>query len=340
VKKVGLRLRLLLAALLAVGVGSVLVVACGSTGAGPEEADRCDGAGCDGGGPDTTTDGASTPDASRIDGKSGFDAAVTDGDPGFDASVGPDPCLGDGGPAGSLDLTFADGGMLWFPFANPALGYDVIHQPDGKILLCGQSEYGLTVIRLLVNGSVDPSFGDGGVAGAPIKGAAWALALAPDGKIVAAGYAFVNAITKVDYSVTRFLPNGAVDTTFGDGGSVTTDLGSISDQGRSVALLPDGKILVSGVTELDWGLVRYESDGRLDPTFGTGGKVVTDVRSDDRIGSMDLGPGETILVAGMSMNPVTGLYSPSIARYQKDGLLDPALNEAAPRRLSCCARAS
>src|SRR5262249_16787791 len=76
------------------------------------------------------------------------------------------------------------------------------------------------------------------------------------------------------------LTAGALDLSFGAGGKITTDFGG-ADNGRALAIQPDGKTVVVGYVSvggvLDFGLARYNPDGSLDPTFGVGGRVTTDV---------------------------------------------------------------
>src|SRR5262245_49687801 len=75
----------------------------------------------------------------------------------------------------------------------------------------------------------------------------------------------------------RLLSAGALDPTFGSGGKVTTDFGGVLDQAASVVIQPDGKVVAAGVGGfVDFALARYNANGTLDPTFGSGGKVTTD----------------------------------------------------------------
>src|SRR5687767_14705361 len=81
--------------------------------------------------------------------------------------------------------------------------------------------------------------------------------------------------------VSVLAADGSLDPTFGSGGIVTTDFGSGADQGYAVALQPDGKIVVAGMSlgaiNTDFALARYNSDGSLDTTFDTDGMVMTDL---------------------------------------------------------------
>src|SRR5262245_15010196 len=130
-------------------------------------------------------------------------------------------------------------------------------------------------------GDLDMSFGTGGKVTTDFGGhdAALAVALQTDGKIVAAGLASV--IGSEDFALARDNGAGALDVSFGTGGKVTTDFAGDLDQALAVAVQTDGKIVaaglafVSGIGE-NFALARYNMDGSLDMSFGTGGKVTTD----------------------------------------------------------------
>src|SRR6185369_1594957 len=105
-----------------------------------------------------------------------------------------------------------------------------------------------------------------------------AIAVQPDGKLVAAGAATINGSS--EFAVARYNSNGTLDVNFGTGGKVTTDVGGRFESARAVALQGDGKIVVAGGTVIglfnDFALARYNSNGTLDTSFGTGGRVLTD----------------------------------------------------------------
>ena len=195
---------------------------------------------------------------------------------------------------GTLDGSFGKGGKVVFDFfgsfdqANAA-----VLQPDGKIIVAGSTSYdsvnrdiGFALARFNTDGSTDFSFGSGGKqiteffgAGAKANG----VVLQPDGKLVAAGTASDSATrpAATDIALARYNSDGSLDSGFGNAGQTAIPFpNSASEQGNAVALLPDGKIIVTGAafktfaTPPDFALVRYNSDGTLDSSFGT---VVTDV---------------------------------------------------------------
>ncbi|MEZ5842969.1 MAG: hypothetical protein R3D27_04465 [Hyphomicrobiaceae bacterium] len=162
------------------------------------------------------------------------------------------------------------------------------------------------------------------------------VTMQPDGRIVVAGYS-VNGAND-DFALVRYNADGTLDTSFGGGdGIVTTPVGSSTDQGFSVAMQPDGRIVVAGSSRIgsadDFALVRYNADGTLDTSFGGGDGIVTTPigSSVDSGQSVTVQPDGRIVVAGYSLNGRTT----ALVRYNADGTLDTALAAAtasSPRR--------
>ena len=153
----------------------------------------------------------------------------------------------------------------------------------------GPSLVDIALVRYLSDGSLDTSFGTGGIVTTPAGSAidlAWGVVLQPDGRIVVAGGAFT-ATGGADIAVLRYNADGSLDTTFGSDGIVTTAVatGLGADQGLSVALLPDGRIVIGGSSSVsagltftnDFTLVRYNPDGSLDTTLGGLGNPTVEV---------------------------------------------------------------
>src|SRR5262249_6865942 len=130
-----------------------------------------------------------------------------------------------------------------------------------------------------------------------------------------------------DFSVVRYTAAGAFDTSFGTNGRVTTDFGA-TDKARAAAVQADGKIVVAGVKSTvegglitsDFALARYNADGSLDGSFGTGGKQVTDFGSaQDELNGVLAQPDGKIVVVGSTLS---GGFDFALARYSTDGTLD------------------
>ena len=115
----------------------------------------------------------------------------------------------------------------------------------------------------------------------------------PDGKILVVGE------QDNDYMVSRYNTDGTLDTSFGTNGIATFHING-NDEARAIALQSDGKIVVAGWTAGDHGLLRLNTDGSLDNTFGTGGIVVVSTSLSYNVQDVTIQPDGKILVAGNS----------------------------------------
>src|SRR3954463_9438742 len=192
---------------------------------------------------------------------------------------------GGGGPAssfcvvrlrsanGTLDPTFGSGGKRVIDFGtDDESAYGAALQPDGKIVMAGDSRLQPAVVRLKANGALDTSFdGDGRklFSWGPI-GRVTAVVVAPNGKILLGGFSGPEG---GNIQVARLNANGALDPTFGAGGIAAVDFGD-TEYGEALARQADGRILVAG-RSLPTGAVvaRLRATGVLDPDFGSGGRV-------------------------------------------------------------------
>lgn len=158
---------------------------------------------------------------------------------------------------------------------------------------------------------------------------ATALAVQADGKVISAGRTST-AAGGHDIAVVRFQRDGTLDTSFGNGGKVTTSVaaGTDADEASAIAVQADGKVVVAGSTDngangLDFALVRYNADGSLDTTFGTGGKVVTTMgASTDRIYAIAIQTDGKIVVGGDTYAGTATGVDFALARYNTNGTLD------------------
>ncbi len=230
-----------------------------------------------------------------------------------------------------LDLTFGgDGKVIKSIGTNFNQATSVIVQPNGKIIIAGNAQTSLSndfsLIRLNSDGSLDHDFGIGGVVTADFSGhivAASELALQGDGKIVVTGGSY-NGIDD-DFALARYKINGALDSSFGAYGLVTTDFGG-NDISASVAVQPNQKIITAGYSERGtdyvFALARYNIDGTLDRTFGLDGKVITDFGGyGDQARSVAIQSDGKIIAAGYSDNGSFDYFF-ALARYNSDGTLD------------------
>lgn len=159
--------------------------------------------------------------------------------------------------------------------AGSGVGRAVVVQSDGKFVVAGNDSGGMLVERFNANGSLDTGFGSHGVVHAVPGGRANAVAIGPNGTIVAAGQVpGVDGFQRV--AVLRLNSNGAPDTTLGAGGVHVVDLGQDSIA-NGVAVQGDGKIVIDGVLGPGAHQVtnaiaaRLTPAGALDPTFANHG---------------------------------------------------------------------
>jgi uncharacterized delta-60 repeat protein len=247
---------------------------------------------------------------------------------------------------GSLDSSFGSGGKVIFGFGdNNAEGNAVVLQTDGKIIIAGWSGAGsyselndFALARFNSDGSLDQSYGGSGKFKTHFEGQyntgsrATSAVLQTDGKLVVAG-AYKNEGSARQFALARYNSDGSLDPTFGSGGKTTTSLGSGDSFGTAVALQRDGKIVLGGYLDAgrrnhDFALARYNSDGSLDQSFGSGGRVTNDLfgTSDDIIYSLAIQPDGKLIAAGR-----TGQYPNfrfGLARYNSFGALDQSFGSA------------
>jgi uncharacterized delta-60 repeat protein len=201
-------------------------------------------------------------------------------------------------PGGALDTTFGTSGRASVDFGATEFGLAMARQPNGRIVVAGrQDPNGSIVARLRTNGAPDPDFNGDGQVILPGGGRATAVLIQPGGRILVAGNSSqFNAMT-----VTRLLPNGSLDTSFGAGGTATIDFGVMEDLANDAVLQADGKIVVAGYTQAaeEVAVARLDADGSPDATFGAGGKATVDFGGIATFGNaVALAPNGRIVVAG------------------------------------------
>ena len=211
---------------------------------------------------------------------------------------------------GTLDPTFGSGGIAHLTALVPGTAFALALQPDGKIVVAGTDGGGFdfAIARVNSDGSPDTSFSGDGVATMGFMPtaayvSAQAVIIQPDGKIVVAGSA---SGYQQYFALARFDQDGTLDTGFGSGGGILTTFPStIGQVAYALALQADGRIVVAGKAYLDPGttvfaLARYLTDGALDLTFGTGGRVMADFPASpkDAAAAVALRPDGRIVAAG------------------------------------------
>ena len=188
--------------------------------------------------------------------------------------------------AGTLDSTFGTGGTVTTSFGDGLAGVGAFEQPNGDIVVVAQTNFsqdfgtGIGLARFTSAGVLDATFGTNGTTVTEFNGITFdpfGFAVQTNGDILVGGVA-TNGAGLNEFGLARYTSNGVLDTTFGTGGLVTTKVGIRSDAPSALLLQPSGQIVVGGFE--DGGgkhipgmlsLVRYNPNGSLDTTFGTGG---------------------------------------------------------------------
>ena len=279
---------------------------------------------------------------------------------------------------GSDDATFGTGGTTMIPVVSGGVidnvtGVDIVVQPDGEIDVLGlatppgaltAASQQWVVAQLTPDGSLDTSFGNAGVAligfgtssSPQDRLSAAALALAPDGKIVAVGSTSTSTSGGQVFAIAQLNANGTPDTTFNGTGTTTVDFHVDSaspemDTANAVVVQPNGAIVVAGSAQLtdsssdspeptDDAVARLNPDGKLDTTFnGTGLLTFNDdlggSPSSDSITAVALS-GSQIVLAGTASevfpsSSSTQNFTPSatdvsVVRLNADGSFDTTFN--------------
>ena len=258
---------------------------------------------------------------------------------------------------GSLDTSCGTDGSINYNHrgqgsnARQEHAYAVAVQGDGKIVVAGwhsDSNDGelIMVWRFNTDCSLDTTFSSDGVATTHFgTEAAYAhsVAIQGDGKIVVGGYVGGQGsfrgppgnevfVRNEDFVVVRFNTDGSLDTSFSSDGRVTTDFGTLRDEAFSVALQADGKIVAAGLSyngsNQDFAIVRYNTDGSLDTTFGSDGKVTTAVGAGEDIAYSVAVQSDGKIVAGGTAEDASGKKVFAVVRYDNDGSLDTTFGTA------------
>ena len=253
---------------------------------------------------------------------------------------------------GSLDTGFGIDGKVTTDMGSGLRGEEALAvaiQADGKMVVVGYTAIPNTppapalpptfaIARYNGDGSLDTSFGMGGRVSGNVNGLARAVAIQPDGKIVLAGdvsFPSTNNLNFSDFTVARFNANGSLDLAFGTSGTgqVATDIGGASNTGSNLVLQPNGAIVVSGHTAASsvepdhTDIVRYNANGTLDPSFGSGGKLtLAGVLAGE--GLVRQGDGRFVLAGNVTVATVPATARFLLMRLNVDGSPDAGFGNA------------
>lgn len=215
-------------------------------------------------------------------------------------------------PNGSLDTTFDGDGKTTTVINNYDIAGNTIIRPDGRIVVVGStyfqsnSQAAVALAQYQTDGTLDTSFdGDGKVTtlvSSSSEYEVYGLALQSDGKLIICGTN--RNFIGTPFLVARYNINGSLDSSFDGDGKANITFGANGGQAWTLALQPDGKIVVAGAmfsSRFDFALARLNSDGSYDSGFGNNGRVVTTVtNADDQIYGLTLQADGKIIAAGYS----------------------------------------
>ncbi|MEM0517405.1 T9SS type A sorting domain-containing protein [Aequorivita flava] len=232
---------------------------------------------------------------------------------------------------GTLDTSFGTNGVTVFNGAGYEEEYyrKVLSQSDGKIVASGSfsltanSEF--VVNRFLADGSVDTSFGNSGeLIVFPESIYSGEMVLLNDDSLLAAGRLFENGISKI--GLKKYLPDGTLDSTFGNNGVVITEVGNESNSAQKIEITSNNKIVVLGISQengvTSQVLLRYLSNGTLDTSFGSNGIVSITNEPDYSSNHIALYNDGKIAVHSSFLDWQFDIMNNLIFRYLPDGSFD------------------
>ncbi len=236
---------------------------------------------------------------------------------------------------GTMDTSFGTNGWSFIAFSSSSYAQDIAFQNDGNIVMGGfgiisGGRYQMAAARITADGALDNSFGtDGKVAfnfGID-HDIATTLGIQSDGKIVLGGHTYIRSNPRLayDFAVARLNTDGSLDNTYGNNGVATTQIVDEANYANGLVIQADDKVVLAGRTvkefDYDFAMVRFNTDGTLDATFGNGGKVSTDVDGKEDHGyAIALQPDNKIILAGHSYSAGADDSSIVVARYTNETL--------------------
>jgi uncharacterized delta-60 repeat protein len=237
---------------------------------------------------------------------------------------------------GTLDPTFGTGGTVTTNFGGVSVSpLTAIEQSNGNIAVVtglgngvpGDEDFAL--VRYTSNGTLigttRAAFFNNGI------NSPSAVAVQSNGNIVVAGTASGTIDQPNVFAIARFTPNGQLDTSFGNDGLLTTNISGVFPTVSAVIVQPNGQIVVGGVSgsgrrhvASSTVLVRYNSNGSLDTTFGTGGIVQEVTAVGEPLALAQLSNGDYLAVSGNQLSPVAGV----VVEFSSTGVLQSTVSPA------------
>lgn len=235
---------------------------------------------------------------------------------------------------GVPDNTFGNHGIVLINVENSSNAYNVAIKSNGKIIISGYSNLnfntGISLVQLNIDGTLDTSFGAGGLSihhfieSPDVE--AWAMDLDGNDNIITTGMIYDTGLLRNKIAVVKFDSAGDLDTDFGVGGMVKTSISSNSDDfGNAVAIQPDNKIIIAGTSNNLSIIARYNINGAPDSTFGTDGIIITNFETSEpsEIYGITVQNDEKIIAVGVSGTNASNTNGNfGLVRLNSNGTLD------------------
>jgi uncharacterized delta-60 repeat protein len=225
---------------------------------------------------------------------------------------------------GSLDVSYGpdNTGINVETAVQDAQIADLRIQADGKIIFAGtqsiEGQLSVFLMRYTTDGILDNTFGNNGVVNSTVgyHTGALALALQADGKILVTGFSIIDTRQII---VLRFNADGSIDSSYGDNGLSTAVVGQ-SSQAEAIALDGDGKAVISGISDNQFVVARFNTNGAIDQTFGIQGVVVSNIGTRSSALAVAIQSDQKIVTCGFADEMF------ALARYNANGDLDTNFN--------------
>ncbi|HSD13406.1 MAG TPA: hypothetical protein VLB74_02020 [Flavobacterium sp.] len=237
-------------------------------------------------------------------------------------------------PDGSVDNSFGTNGEVVTTIGAKDFANDITLQTDGKIVLAGAVKNAggdyytdFAIVRYFDDGNIDTSFGTNGVVVIDIDemDEANSVKVQSDGKIVISGWSSSISGDTATFQVIRLLPNGSIDVSFGGSGIFSSPI-LFSSHEQLIQVQSDAKILIVGAvattSAYDVAMIRLQSNGSLDTTFGTNGVVVTTdgPETSSQANCILLQPDGKILIGGESGEGLMSYHPHFVIQRYDSGL--------------------
>lgn len=236
-------------------------------------------------------------------------------------------------PDGTLDAAFGVGGRVSVPVSERALAAGVMVQPDGRLVISGGAQFGealqFAAVRLMTDGSLDSSFGSGGIVTVPIGTSAMASAAVPaaGGKIILGGSAKVREnvsattkVAKLAFAAARLNPDGSLDAGYGSGGIATIPAPTAT---YGIAIQSDGKLVFGGEALSNGARTmaagRLTATGRPDPSYGKSGVALAPIGQEAFATGLALSPDGSVVLTGST---VANTHVAAAVRLKSTGRTD------------------